>query len=482
MAAEICRNRFLQKNESFAPKNPYSSHPTPGSALFCVFPERNVPNMVRVQAGGVERVFAAIDTTLYELYSGGNKDNRGTFDHGAGTSALTIVASDSQLLICANGFLYTYDLGTNTLTDVASPPDTGFSFVLTTDGYGIAFKANSNKFYFSSNNDFSTWDAADVIAVSEFPGDIVGAIIDHRQIIIHGAENSIIYVNTGSAQVFEPIDGAYVADGSAAGRSDVRADNSDFWIAGDERGGYRIVRLNGATGARVSTHAIEYKLRQYAIAGGATGISDAIGFAYEMDGHTFACWYFPSANMPHLVYDCATGFWHEWSYRDPASGQDLPHRSMCHVFAFKKHLVGDWNSGNVYELKPATWNGNAWTFATDAGNPIVRVQQSGYIGNEMSLMQHDELRLDVNSGAGPIPSLTNADGSVRGPIVTMTFSDDNGNTFSNENPCEIGQAGEYSARVNWRRLGMSRGRRYRFTDSDAVPIVYAAGYLNSEGA
>lgn len=73
----------------------------------------------------------------------------------------------------------------------------------------------------------------------------------------------------------------------------------------------------------------------------------------------------------------------------------------------------------------------------------------------------------------------------RGPLMTLKWSNDGGHTWSDGIDRDCGQAGEYTKRVIWRRLGQARDRVYEismtdpadwkiidaylFTDSDPVP-------------
>ena len=78
-----------------------------------------------------------------------------------------------------------------------------------------------------------------------------------------------------------------------------KMDNGVFWLGKDARGQGIVYRANGYTGTRVSTHAVEWQIQRYG------DMSDAIGYAYQQDGHTFYVLTFPSADAT-WVYDAAT--------------------------------------------------------------------------------------------------------------------------------------------------------------------------------
>ena len=62
-----------------------------------------------------------------------------------------------------------------------------------------------------------------------------------------------------------------------------------------------------------------------------------------------------------------------------------------------------------------------------------------------------------------------ATGQGSDPQVMLRWSDDGGETWSNEHWRSAGKIGVYKARVLWNRLGSSRDRVYEITMSDPVP-------------
>jgi hypothetical protein len=70
------------------------------------------------------------------------------------------------------------------------------------------------------------------------------------------------------------------------------------------------------------------------------------------------------------------------------------------------------------------------------------------------------------------------------PKVMLRWSDDGGHTWSNEHWRELGRAGEYGTRVEWRRLGMTqklRDRVYEVSSTDPVKIALMGAELNLSG-
>jgi hypothetical protein len=198
-----------------------------------------------------------------------------------------------------------------------------------------------------------------------------------------------------------------------------------------------------------------------------------VGYAYRDQGHTFWVLRFPSANNGFgatWVYDVATNMWHErgfWSQQG-FTGYSA-HLSTCHVFCFGQHLVGDWNSGNVYAMSTET--------CQDNGQAIRRFRRAPHVSSEQVRIFHQQLQLDMEVGDGPQPPLVDGAGNVRGPQIMLRWSDDGARTWGNEHWISAGQAGEYKLRAIWRRLGQSRDRVYEVAVTDPIQWRIVEAYL-----
>lgn len=280
------------------------------------------------------------------------------------------------------------------------------SFVAYVEGFFVALLSNSNQFQWSSPLDATTWDPLDTNKVSVFAGNVLSMFADHNELWFWGERQSQPYALTGSANTFDIIPGAFIEAGIFAPNSPVRLDNSIFWLGGDERGAGVVWRANGYTPSRVSNHAIEFALQGYLTTYGATGLSTAVGYSYQDQGHGFYVLYFPLPSAT-WVYDVATGMWCQRGYWNATNGIFTAHHSQCHTFNFGKHLVGDWSSGKVYDMNIAYYD--------DAGNPIRRVRRARHASSDQSYVFHKTLQIYVQTGVGPQPPLT----SPAGPAGTQ---------------------------------------------------------------
>jgi len=366
---------------------------------------------------------------------------------------------------------------TNTFTALPNGTLLGpISFVAYVEGFFIALLSNSNQFQWSAPLDATTWDPIDTNKVSVFAGNVLSMFADHNEIWFWGERQTQPYSLTGSANTFDPILGAFMEAGIFAPQSPVRLDNSVFWLGGDERGAAIVWRANGYTPQRVSNHAIEFAFQGYLATYGSIGVSNAVGYSYQDQGHGFYVLYFPSPSAT-WVYDVATGMWHQRGFWNAGIGQFQAHHSQCHTFNFGKHLVGDWSSGKVYNMSINLYD--------DAGNPIRRVRRTRHASADQSWVFHKVLQIYAETGVGPTPPLLDGSGNPRDPMINIRWSNDGGHVWSSEQSAGIGQVGQYGKRVMFRRLGRARARVYEVSGSDPVPYRLVGAFLDvsaSEGA
>lgn len=285
--------------------------------------------------------------------------------------------------------------------------------------------------------------------------------------------NSQIWANNGqptsASFPFSLIPGTGIDYGTPAPYSVARGDQAIFMVGnarqGDSGKFCGIIMLQGNTPAIVSPPAVNYQISQYPT------ISDAFGYCRVHEGHSFYVVTFPSANNGDgatWVYDRTTQMFHEWSsYRDPFRiGR---HLSNCYAFFSQKEYVGDYNTGNVYELSS--------TIYTENTEPIVaqRISQHQFDRNKLANVFINRLQVDMETGIGDegVVAQTGID-----PKASLAWSNDGGRTYGSEYLASLGKVGKYMTRLIWRRLGYARDRVFRLTISDPVRRIITGVYVN----
>ena len=315
-----------------------------------------------------------------------------------------------------------------------------------------------------------------------------------REVWAFGTNSIEVWYDTGATDYpLQRIQGAFNELGCAAPFSVAKMDNGLFWLGRDRRGQGIVYRANGYTGARISTHAVEWQIQQYA------DLTDAIGYTYQQDGHSFYVLVFPSANTT-WVYDAATQAWHERA--GFVDGAFTRHRGNCQMAFNNKIVIGDFENGNVYSFDLDDFSDNGgiqkwlrtWRALPTGQNNLKRTTQhmmqldcesgvglNGYVTNEVIYLQTENDNYLITESDDYLIAEQQAIATQGAdPQVMLRWSDDGGHTWSNEHWASMGKIGEYYKRVIWRRLGMTtklRDRVYEVSGTDPVKIAIMGAEL-----
>jgi hypothetical protein len=482
---QTCMNWIPETIESATAKTAMALYPTPGLKQFANIdgPVRGMFTVLDIVTGN-PRFFAVGGAFLWEMDSKGNYIGPGNIGNvGNDFQPVTMATNGSagnQLAICSAGQVYVYylkDTGNNragTLFQVGGIQGLASQLVFC-DGYGVVTIKNSNKFQVSSLEDMSQWNPLSVQQIEVFPENIGSMLQVFRQLWFFGTNgHAQVYYNSGASAFtpFDVIQGAYMEEGINAPLSACVLDNAPFWIGGNENGAGIAWRANGYAPVRVSNFAIENVWNSYP-----AKCSDAIGYSYRDQGHTFWVLRFPSANNGFgatWAYDVASQMWHERGYWSQQGFTGFSaHLAGSHCFAFNQHLVGgfDPTNGIIYRMAQGIYDDN--------GTPIRRLRRAPHVSSEDQRIFHAQMQIAVEVGDGLQPPLLDGAGNPRGPQMMLRWSNDGGRTWSNEHWASAGQAGRYLDRVFWNRLGYARDRVYEVSVTDPIPWRIIDAYLRA---
>jgi len=137
------------------------------------------------------------------------------------------------------------------------------------------------------------------------------------------------------------------------------------------------------------------------------------------------------------------------------------HMSICGGIRFdNKELIGSALNGKIYQL-----DSNAYT---DAGTAVKRIRRTQIVSADNKWVIHDKVQLEFEPGVG-------LEGEDE-PTVTLKWSDDGGNNWTDGIALPIGAFEDYTRRVIWRRLGKARQRIYEVSTSDPVKFILMDAY------
>jgi hypothetical protein len=398
----------------------------------------------------------------------------------------------TQIMIAADPDGYIYNTSTGVFAQITDPDFPGASVVDYLDGYFVFIEPNSQRIWVTALLDGTSVDPLDFVSAEGDPDDIVSMIVDHREVWLFGKNSTEVWYNAGLSDFpLVRIQGAFNELGCAARYSVAKMNNQVYWLGKDDRGQGIVYVANGYQGQRISTHAVEWQIQQYG------SMTDAIGFTYQQDGHSFYVLVFPTAAKT-WVYDASTGAWHERAGWD---NQWTRYRAQAQVFYNNENLVGDYENGNIYafDLNNYDYNGDvqrwlrSWRALPTGQNNLRRTAQHSLqldcetgVGLEQ-YPGYDAEDLTAETGA----MLTTEDGSILtttsypaapgyDPQAMLRWSDDGGHTWSNEHWRSMGKIGAFGYRTIWRRLGMTmkiRDRVYEVSGTDPVKIAIMGAEL-----
>lgn len=358
---------------------------------------------------------------------------------GAATTPVSMVDNGTDIILVDGSTSgYTINLASKAFAKITDDGFYGSPAVQMVDGYFIFAKPGTDIMYISLNQSTS-FDPTDFAAKNGYPDHLSSIAVMHREIWLIGELTTEVWYDTGASDfTFGPIPGCFIEQGCVATYSIAKQDLSVYWLSQDLQGKLMVLEGNGYKAARISNHAMEAQIQSYAT------YSDAIGMSYQYEGHTFYHLTFPAADKT-WVYDVSTRQWHEETWTDD-DGNEHRHRANCAANVYGKNIVGDWETGDLYELDVGNY--------TDYGDPIVFRRGFPHILADDKRMFHRQFIADM--AVGNAPGLL----SSNPPTVSLRWSDTRGASWGNPIQTSMGSTGQYLVSMQFQRLGMARDRVY----------------------
>jgi uncharacterized membrane protein len=366
-------------------------YPTPGLRLLGTLPKGPVRGIRQVTTGGV---YAVGGDTVYSVDpSSWSATALGTITPGLLTP-VSMQDNGLDMLVVdgtANGWDVT--LSSNAFAQINDPNGmfVGADRVDYLDTFFIFNKPNTPQFYISGSLAV-TFDTLDFANKESYSDLLVTAVVAKRLLYLFGERTTEIWYDAGATDTaagsfpFAAMQSeVFVDHGCAAKYSPAIYDNSVFWLTRDRQGQGIVMMVAGYETKRVSTYAIENQIAGY------PRIDDAIGFTYQLAGHSFYVLTFPHADRT-WCYDVVTGQWHEWLWID-ANGDEHRHRANCFSPVNGTLVVGDWQNGNLYAIDHRVF--------TDNGSPIKRVRSFPHMLADGKRVFYRQFLADMETGTAP---------------------------------------------------------------------------------
>ena len=445
-----------------------ASYPTPGSTLFA-----------QVGPGPIRGIRQASNGYVYVVSGSGVYSITGIL-LGSITAGLTTPVSmaDNGLDMVivdgsANGWVV--NLAANTMAPLVDPTGSfvGADAVRYLDTFFLFNKTGTPQFYWSGSL-ATTFDPLD-FANKESASDLLVTIaVTRREIYLLGNQTTEVWYDAGATDIgagssqFAAVQGVFIDHGVAAKYSVATHDNGVYWLSRNRQGQGVVLTSAGYRTDRISTYAIEEALRTY------TRIDDAIGWCYQISGHTFYVLTFPAADRT-WCYDVGTKLWHEWGWID-TNGAEHRHRANCFAAISlpgdNQLLVGDWQTGDIYALSNDVYTDAQGT----ATGPIKRVRSFPHIEGDNRRLFFREFVANLATGNAHTPIVGSSND------VSLRWSDDRGASWGSPVTQSIGMDGEYLTNAQWQRLGLSRSRVFEISWSTPMNTALQGCWITVEAA
>lgn len=356
-----------------------------------------------------------------------------------------VAAGNTMVLVDGSTKGYEVVMTTKAMTQIVDPTGlfTGADVVAYLQTFFMFNTIPNTQNWIISKPDSVTFDPLDIAGKATYPDSIASIGVRQREVWLVGTQTTEPWFLSGAADFpFEAIPSTFVSYGCVAKYSVVYADVSLFWISKNWQGKGIIVKSEGYAAQKVSTFALENELQKYAT------IEDAVASTYQVGGHTFVVFTFPTANKT-WAYDLATKQWHQLAWTDD-DGKLQRDRVLFYAVAYGVIVGIDWETGKLYQIDPE-YAADDVTFDESRDITCIRGMPSYVVG--LNRVTHWALRVQMDTG-------TETDPNEDAPILNMVYSDNGGHTWSTPMQTSLGKTGEYDTTPQFNRLGMARNRVY----------------------
>lgn len=478
-SATRCVNYYPEINPKDA-LAPMTFYQRPGLVPLVTGPEAAPVRALYQASNGTG--YAVIGDKLYLVEQDFTLSRLGDLETSRTNPASMIDNGVTLVVVDGNPFGHSVDLATRAFSRIVDPTGIfqGADKVEYIDTFVLWNLPNSREFG-STLSGVITFDGTYHAGKTNYPDNLQTLVVNRHEIVLFGLLKSEVWYNAGGATFpFAELPGANIEHGIAAKYSVATADISAFWLGRDLQGHGIVFRLRGYQTTRISNHAVEMAIHDMATT---VGISDAIGFTYQTDGHVFYVLTFPAGDQT-WVFDEAIGdpmlAWHQETWTDVTNGGTHRHRANCFASLYGRLVVGDFENGTLYEMRLDAYTD---TVANEAC-PIACIRSFPHIhqarlGRDMVPINGRRVLFntfwaDLEVGTAPL----DVDGNPA--QIGLRWSIDRGKTYGNTVLQSAGELGQYLTQAQWRALGLGRDVIFELSHSIDGAAALNGAWVDAE--
>jgi hypothetical protein len=463
-------NLFSERNQPSAPTEE-TLYPVPGLTPKGTPPQQGPGRGLYTASNG--DLYATIGRTVYYIDSAFSFHALGQF--AANRTNPVYMADNGKTVLGVDGSASGIQINISTATPGATPSRTLTPIVdpnflgadrISFQDFFLVMNQPGTPNWYSTNATTTVFNPLSFGSLTRWAGNCVALIHSQSAIWLFGQQKGEIWSNAGTFPFpFSPLSGIILEQGLAGPYALGRLNTVIYWLSQAPEGGRIALMGAGRSGVRISNHAVEAEWLSYPT------VADCVIQAYQIRGHEFVLFHFPSADRT-WVYEPeeqqTPGGWHEEANYDI---NGIQHRTpdMMMSYAYNLNLSLDWANGQLYarDQDNFSWNGTAQQYLVDfphiLDDDLERITIWRVIGdmiNEDAPGQSVPTILSpwsagFNAGFGPRQS-------VNPPLMTLQISRDRGKTFySHSDQLLSGQYG-YNTKPTFNRCGVAYDAVLRF--------------------
>lgn len=452
-------NVFVETIEKGARAGKIRLRNIPGLSLFKTLATKPL----RALWSNADSMYAIGGNTLWQIFNNATPNLAiGILNNGVNPATMT--SNGTSLGIASNNKAFLAlgaGVGVIPITDIFGAPINASTLAFLGQYFIAAIIGTKEIMISNLAPDGGTWDPGNVAFKEAYSDNIVRAWVDDpggQYLWLFGNDTTEIWTQTADLFPFQRIQGGVLSIGCDSAWSVAGVAGNRFWLWHNT-----IWWASGFSPQRVSDYAVEQQIRTY----GEYDQNNAEAFSWIDGGHIFYAISFPVAQKT-WVFDLKEKAWHKRAYF--SNGQYGRYRPRVYTRAFNKHLVGDYETGDIYEMTPDVF--------TDAhGVPLRRQRISSYITDDERMLRYNKLTIDADTGIG-LPVAPGQPGFD--PQLIMRYSLNRGKNWSNERNASLGKLGQTDTRVIFSQMSSGYlGMALDIVETDPVPTSWNGAYIET---
>lgn len=394
-------------------------------------------NVVRGMLAHNDILYVVTDNIFYSVTASGEKTYRGTLTTSSGD--ITMTALNNYIVVADGTDCYSYNVSGASFTNISDADlPNNVQHITSANEYVLYVQPDSATVYVSDLSNPTSVNALAFFTCGASFDNLKAAVSCQNKAYLFGDSTTEVWYPSGGQTV--PFDRETVIQlGVQAPYTCKTVGNSVYWLGKNKDGCVGLVIASGGDAQVVTNRDFIAKVNSY----NRVSVITAFGWVDQHNGHIFYNITFPAVGTldGHTwSYDIATGAWLErtsWNTaRTLGAGYDR-FRASCSEYFNNKQLIGDYQSGKIFELSTSV--------NTDNGYNIEREVVSSAINIKDQYFSSSNLQINFEGGMG--------DTVTPDPQVMIYTSKDNGHTYSDPITRSVGSTGEYLTRTRVSALG-----------------------------